>query len=1068
MPALSITNQIMHMMLLYTIFVTGESPVIGDAITCGASIEGDLYFDPWASTIYYYYYHTQENMSIIFDACDSEFDTYLYFYDSNFTILHQTDDDVNSDTREQLFISSLKSGTYILGITGFPSNLYQSGFAKWKIDVICVNNVKYILTDAETKNWHDIALQCEEYYGTTTATVNTPTDIAEALNVVQKMNNDGSQKLYRIWIGGYKADNHSAFKWMDGSPWIHNMSIQCNDDIKIFLYSYLVDKSRDTNQRGTYLRIVANDSMSTVCSASLKTSFFSTGSVMNGINQYFQPAALCNAPNSIYPMTQCINTTNCWIALNCCNDFYLINDAAYHEHGRYFEPPIAYWDSKLYVIGKNEIHYTNINVFDNKFVWNHLPLKHAIYGYMTSQKYAQYKASLFILCDNASWPDSTTRQLIHINLNTHEQHSYNMPHEYSYFSPFLFPESPFCMVVDGNNVYIFRPQKVIVYNISGDKWSTSEFPNVMPASCAITNDYKFIYIFGDLNTPGYSSSGYGDQNGIIRYHVKLNRFDKYVNIPTRCDSIARGISAGNGKIYLHGCHVSSWKTIIFDTKTETFEEETIDIDTPTHENIYYYRKSRLTMVEDNVLLLLHTTDYNDRPLYYSQPQSNSVLLYYAITNMISINLTDTIPTQDIWPSEGFEIKYNLNDFSTSLNGIYYVWFTCNDTNNGINTLIEFNVTEDSCICHGYKCYACHHYFDVANYLLLEDNNVDELNFYPIPDCTYYDFHLLIRPQYIPIKLQRCVIEFDYINTTYTTSDDASILVTFKLSPNCFSRIGTHFSLNITALVVNISKVLVINIVDNHTSSCHICDDMYSTFSDCFYCDDSKDKFVLQYETYNMDDTLFELDFRSNMKDFRVISSNNTILYSNQGRFKTRTKLNNNLLYLLLLLLIPGIIILVVVIYCRRQYMNAFIVDNALVLIIGVSQFDNKAKFLKGVPQNVNQLISLWKDKYKYDVFVCDDTLYCTKLQIIDFVDNYKTKLKQLEYKAIIIHIISHAWDEYFMSSDWKKVPIDFIVHEITDTAKEENNLDLIKVIFHHGCRGASDYSQPKNKMGYDS
>eukprot|EP01084_Bolivina_argentea_P021517 39990_1 len=45
----------------------------------------------------------------------------------------------------------------------------------------------------------------------------------------------------------------------------------------------------------------------------------------------------------------------------------------------------------------------------------------------------------------------------------------------------------------------------------------------------------------------------------------------------------------------------------------------------------------------------------------------------------------------------------------------------------------------------------------------------------------------------------------------------------------------------------------------------------------------------------------------------------------------------------------------ILIICKREYDKAFIVNKALVLIIGISQFDDKKKFLPGVSQNVRQL-----------------------------------------------------------------------------------------------------------------
>eukprot|EP01084_Bolivina_argentea_P289240 496633_1 len=45
-----------------------------------------------------------------------------------------------------------------------------------------------------------------------------------------------------------------------------------------------------------------------------------------------------------------------------------------------------------------------------------------------------------------------------------------------------------------------------------------------------------------------------------------------------------------------------------------------------------------------------------------------------------------------------------------------------------------------------------------------------------------------------------------------------------------------------------------------------------------------------------------------------------------------------------------------------------------------------------------------------------------------------------------------------MSSDSRTIEIDFITHELIEKAEQTKNLKLIKLIFHHGCQGHSDYS----------
>eukprot|EP01084_Bolivina_argentea_P297408 512359_1 len=165
-------------------------------------------------------------------------------------------------------------------------------------------------------------------------------------------------------------------------------------------------------------------------------------------------------------------------------------------------------------------------------------------------------------------------------------------------------------------------------------------------------------------------------------------------------------------------------------------------------------------------------------------------------------------------------------------------------------------------------------------------------------------------------------------------------------------------------------------------------------------------------------------------------------------------LHTEYLYLLFLLVIPLIIIFLIAVYCKRQYDKAFVVSKSLVLIIGISQFDDKQQFLPGVMQSVVKLVELWRDKYNYEVIVCNkDTLYSTKQDVHEFIDQYLNKINEGKYECVIVHIISHGTEEAFIASDGKEVYIDFISHELS-----WGNSNLIKLIVNHGCRGQYNYS----------
>eukprot|EP01084_Bolivina_argentea_P128767 227538_1 len=143
---------------------------------------------------------------------------------------------------------------------------------------------------------------------------------------------------------------------------------------------------------------------------------------------------------------------------------------------------------------------------------------------------------------------------------------------------------------------------------------------------------------------------------IVKYDI-MNQKSLILNTTNLCHSnwqteAARTVTSVNNKIYLHGCDLSSWRTLIFDTKTDQFERNTINIDVPI--NTSYYRRSQITQFDDNVLLLL----------------SDEMVLYSGFTELISIDFTDTVTK--IWPSDGLNIRYYLNDFTHNSDHMYHI------------------------------------------------------------------------------------------------------------------------------------------------------------------------------------------------------------------------------------------------------------------------------------------------------------------------------------------------------------------------------------------------------------
>eukprot|EP01083_Nonionella_stella_P134328 408811_1 len=174
------------------------------------------------------------------------------------------------------------------------------------------------------------------------------------------------------------------------------------------------------------------------------------------------------------------------------------------------------------------------------------------------------------------------------------------------------------------------------------------------------------------------------------------------------------------------------------------------------------------------------------------------------------------------------------------------------------------------------------------------------------------------------------------------------------------------------------------------------------------------------------------------------------------------KSKDNRYFLLLLLLCPFIIFCG---YRVRRYMSFVAVDKALVLIIGIAHFDgNELTELLGIKSNVNELKELWINMYHYTVKICNEnTLRCNKRDVIKFIDVQKDELHDTTYKAVIVHILSHGFErDIFMTSDLKTIQTEFIEHELITTAQFVEHPGLIKLIFHHACRGSADYFPGNN------
>eukprot|EP01084_Bolivina_argentea_P111322 198666_1 len=889
-------------------------------------------------------------------------------------------------------------------------------------------------------NWYALENRCEAEFGTALATIISEKDLKTAVTDINDILNDkGWAKEQRTNFNihiGLISDliNGGKWKWVDGTKCDYTPTGDCSDDIHWHKNQPDGEPVLALPEQFTavlYIPDVSTNVNATFYDDPLDDRSNDHTSLEGGIAVFY----LCNGPKSQYSVQGCTQKS-CWINKQYLDDDYVREDSI----PTYIKPIVAYWKSKLFIIGTNQMHYTPMKLFYNDFEWNHKTHNFSIDWSLEGYMYTQYQSTIYFYAFQCEFGYKNC--FVKIDLDSLELQLIHVPDQY--------PANVQCIVADENSVYLVGPSSI--YKYTADDWTISILDTgVSTRICAITYDEKYIYMF--------------DYPIIIKYDINFGSF-KILQTTNICmfqqgtannDHDVRTVTGINGKIYFHGCYFAGWKTLIFDPKMEQFENETIDITEPTKGDMPYYRFSYPIVFDDNILLLLYRN-------------AQSFLVHSAVTDLVSINFSNTNMLPEIWPSDGFDIKYYLNDFSNLTNNIYYIFLYSNNTMKSINTSIILNPANDDCICTNniYNCYNCCQHFELNNFLTVYDNNVAQLTFIPTYSIVKNtNVHPLIVQKYITIKLQRCNISFKNI-TTFITSDNPSIKFNFTLSPNCYSRIGTNFSLNITAPKIYIAKELLIIIMHDDLSHenktlCKICEMERESDNDCLNIVD--ESFVIHGAT-NFNGADFKIDMKSNMIDFRITSSTSKIIkyYGNRNT----TQFNNDLWYLLLLLIIPCIVIFIVFLYCKRAYMDAFVVDKSLVLIIGICQFDDKKLLLAGVKYNIIDLIDLWRYVYNYDVFVCNqDTLYCTKLDVIDFIDEHMTKLEDTTYKAVIVHVISHGSDDSFVTSDSKQLNIDFIKHELINKADEEENIGLIKLIFNHGCQGEANYSDG-NIMGLNT
>eukprot|EP01083_Nonionella_stella_P052125 138419_1 len=1066
-------------------------------LECGDTLHNELVTD---FDVDYYYLELSHHRTVLFDSCHASFPSLLTLYNLQYVEIM----DVSTESfiydescfGGRLIVPSMRPGRYLLRVSAlgndsdwaFIDTDYQDihDYGSYYLKIVCVvdnintseannlnkhrKNTNFLLSGGTTLTWYNAERQCELLYGTTLATITTDIALMEAVQVINRtLGNYVLLDIYGyssilIWIGLHSSldiSNKSDWEWIDGTSCDYIKSGDCSDDLHWDNDQFHPRKKLNATHDFGVALLIQQLENTTILPTFVALQVHPANAYFGSLYERY-PLSLCNAPDSKYSLRTCTDD-DCWHTIYKFNSTIMENDFILSPWKKSFSTPfrpaIAYRHPVLFLVGDQQIHYAKMNVFNNDdLLWHHITYSATWINpyFEITPLYAQYEQHLYVYGIQELFGGGYNGAILEIDLNIAAMLLSEQIQVIPMNIKETYPLASKCMVSGYDSIYLVRSTQIIVYskdtkqitslkfdNFRVNDWATGGDFIMEPISCVMSNDEQFIYVF----SLSFNEDTAEDQFMYSVYDIRSrNVVYKNYAISTSCASVNTdtGVSivmGKNDKVYVQDCNAAGWKTSVYDINTNGSFVGSIDIDVLIKSNMPYYRLSQLTAIGDNALLMFGRDN-----LGYG------FLLYYIITDLVSIDFENTATGYPIWPSDGFDIEYHLNDFTNVTHEVYYAILHCDDTINRIDEILALNISRDKCLCNqlnqtGYICYSCHQHFDLERYLSLRDIEIDSLTF----RLRHLDSDDVISPLIIPkqitMTMQRCIV-FITVPTTVTTDDNPSISVSFSFSSNCYNRSDEPFSLNISGPSVNISKTFVIGVQNRAEITCTICDEH------CYAINCTDNTLSITHQIKGINDGLFTIYFRSNMLDLKVVSTGNNTLHFYRNRYNNYIDKRLWFLLFLLLLIVP---LIAMIHWFMKLYKNVFIVDKALVLIIGICQFESKKMFLGNVKTCVRNLKDLWRNIYNYEVFICnEDTLYCTHTEAIAFVDKYMVNVA--DKQAVIVHILSHGTPSSFTTSDGRELPIEFIKHELNTAAEDTGNESLIKLIFHQGCQGTADYT----------
>eukprot|EP01084_Bolivina_argentea_P160646 279714_1 len=337
-------------------------------IFCGDTVYGELL--PGSMANHIYHFNLLSNAYVIFDACQSSFDTYILLLDSNYYIIYENDNSQKCAThfQSQLFIPDLPPDQYIFIIGAFGDSPESQDYAMYEVHIQCDHKespyrVIEIGYDNNQYLYYPVR-ECQERYGTSLATVITSDDRFEVYNIMSRYEDSHYYSL-DAFIGGYKnISTNNTCQWMDGT------------DNKYGQY----DMTKMVSYFDSILIIRYNES---------------DGPGVDWTEDDLDPLfAVCNAPKpeGRYSETNCTEKRNCWVKITNMNDLSPIMTAFSSREQIASEVPLIFWNSNLYFVRSNKIYYTKnsfqFDIFSQGFEWEEL-----FYNYynMTSDHGIIYK-----------------------------------------------------------------------------------------------------------------------------------------------------------------------------------------------------------------------------------------------------------------------------------------------------------------------------------------------------------------------------------------------------------------------------------------------------------------------------------------------------------------------------------------------------------------------------------------------------------------------------------------------------------------------------------------------------